>query len=322
MQIAAHVQSNYYDRNFIQNLNENLTSLSFSEIFLFALKQAKKVEISEVLKKICVSPPYFAFQEIYRYDSFLIAPINPQQVIEFESTPMSSAEAGRHLAILGSCSLAIDEVEKNYYLAHKALKKIGSDFKDTEKLYVVAYPNLSQNEKGSTSSAYTALVNQKGDIIFEMDILFQKVSVRLFNRIFKEHLRETQSIDYNPYEKVVRLVNITENNYGIKAELPLMSDSECSGHFDGAPMLPVGTMSYIITNHIGTFLRKVDGQENARYSLLSADLELFEPTNIRKREFVEINYGGKTDNVHNISWVVRGESGKERNRMQLFFTQK
>ena len=70
---------------------------------------------------------------------------------------------------------------------------------------------------------------------------------------------------------------------------------------------------------IGAFLRKTDGQPDAQYSLISADLELFEPTNLRNREFVEINYGGKIDNVHNVSWVVKSESGKERNRMQLFF---
>ncbi len=319
MQIVSQVDSNYYDRNFTKDSGENVRNLNFSEIFLSALKEAKKIEISDILNKICVSPPYFAFKEIYQYGSMLIAPIDPQQIIEFECTPMSSAEAGRHLAILGSCSLAIGEVEKNYYLAHKALKKVGSDFGNTEKLYVVAHPDFLKEGKNSISSAYTALVNQNGNVIFEMDILFQKVSVRLFNRIFKEHLRETKAIDYNPYERVVRLVNIVESNFGIKAELPLMNDEECSGHFDGAPMLPVGTMSYIITNHIGAFLRKTDGQPDAQYSLISADLELFEPTNLRNREFVEINYGGKIDNVHNVSWVVKSESGKERNRMQLFF---
>lgn len=286
--------------------------------------KVEEVSLEEILKKICVSQPYFAFKKIFKFEDVLIAPIQSEQAIEFEITPMPSAEAGRHLAILGSCCMAMLENEKKFYLASKALKRtvngpeIISD--KSKQLYVIA---VAKSLDRVECFSYTALVNEEGEIIFEMDVAFQKLPTKLFNRIFKEHLKPTNKIDFNPYaQNLVRLENTVENNFVVQAELPVIKDEYCAGHFDGAPMLPVGTMSYIITNCIGELLKKIDNTTKHQYYLRDADLRLFEPSNIRNKEFVEIRHLATEGDIHKLSWEVRSEAGNLRNTMQLSFAKR
>jgi hypothetical protein len=281
----------------------------------------ENILLENIFEKICVFPPYFAFKKVLRSRNVLIAPIEPEQTIEFEATPMASAEAGRHLAILGSCCFLDDENEAKYYLASKALKRSGKNhnflFDKSKKLYVIAAGKSSQKTE---CLSYSALINEDGEIIFEMDISFQKLSKKLFNRFFKEHLKPTDKIDYNPYKNCYdRLKNITEEGFVIKAELPKVSNDKCAGHFDGAPILPAGIMSYVITNQIGEMLKKIDNDNESNFYLLEADLNLFEPTNIDQKEFVEIKYLSKEGNSHKLFWEVKSESGKVRNNMKLSF---
>ena len=72
----------------LHNIAKDLTNI--------LLTKAEELPIPEILAKICVSPPYFAFKKIYKYDNVLIAPLSAEQPINFESTPMTSAEASRH----------------------------------------------------------------------------------------------------------------------------------------------------------------------------------------------------------------------------------
>jgi hypothetical protein len=315
-----HLQTASYEDNSLKIESMSKIDLISKNIASILTRNLQEVALEPMLEKIFVSRPYFAFEKIYQYEGAIIAPITPQQVIEFEMTPMSSAEAGRHLAILGSCSLAMDETEKKYYLASKALKKTVNINDNTcnksKKLYAVA---IAKSSAKMECFADTALVNEDGEIIFYMDISFQKISAKLFNRVFKEHLRPTNHTPANPYIHTPRLQNLVVNGDTIMAELPIMKDEDCAGHFDGAPMLPVGIMSYIITNHIGEFFKKIDGTKENRYHLLSADLQLFEPTNIKNTEFVEMKYDGKIGKVHKISWIVKDQNGKIRNTMQLSF---
>jgi len=64
------------------------------------------------LSKICVSPPYFAFKKIYRYGNILIAHIIAEQPIDDEIVTISIGEAGRHMAILGTCFVTLNQIEK------------------------------------------------------------------------------------------------------------------------------------------------------------------------------------------------------------------
>lgn len=286
------------------------------------LANSEKLPINSILEKICVSPPYFAFKEIYRYKEFLIAPVIPEQPIGNEITPISSAEASRHLAILGSIVLAFKEEEKKYYLATKAVKKIGDSVdKNTldkaTKLYAVAVPVSSATRR---VSARTFLVTEKGEIIFTFYIEFSKFSEKLFERFFSEHLAITRQVNYNPHAEIIELKDIIIKDNRLTAKLPTIKPEKCAGHFDNAPMLPVGILSYILINTIGKLWSKIEGGDsNIKYYLFSADMTLFAPTNIHREEIVEIDFLGKNGNIYNFSWLVKTQTGEPLNEMKISF---
>ena len=106
----------------MKNNQSNLTHFSYNRLKFVAdnllnilFTKAEEVSISEILKKICVSPPYFAFKKIYRYENILIAHITPEQPMNDEIGYISIGEAGRHMAILGTCVCTFNQNEKHYY---------------------------------------------------------------------------------------------------------------------------------------------------------------------------------------------------------------
>src|SRR5688572_30011137 len=76
----------------------------------------------DVHSLICVRPPYFAPEDVRANSTGVEAKGRVQQDPGRGPGPISGAEAGRHLAILGSCALARvnPQVERHYYLASAA----------------------------------------------------------------------------------------------------------------------------------------------------------------------------------------------------------
>ena len=271
------------------------------------LNSSKEISIDPLLNKIFVARPYFAFSKIYQSGDILISPVTQEQPIDFESTSMSSAEASRHLAILGSCALAINKEDRQYYLAVKARKKVGIDtinkniFYNSSQLYVLAMP-LFTNEK--EAAAITILTNLEGDVIFNFMIGYQLFSEKLFDRVFKKHSKLTQRLDYSPYREAFKLKDIIVDNNILKATLPIMKAEQCAGHFDNFPMLPVGVLAYMAINTIGYFLNNITQNNNLRYYLLSAEMDVFAPTSINEESELMVSYTKCEGNQFHFSWVM------------------
>ena len=70
----------------------------------------KSVVTEELFQFIMTRPPYFALQNMSydREKNVFLAEITPEQSLGAEIGPISSSEAGRHLAIAGLCHLALN----------------------------------------------------------------------------------------------------------------------------------------------------------------------------------------------------------------------
>ena len=316
------MKNNDFEFN-LSNFNKlHLVAKSLPNILLH---NSKEIPINPLLEKIFVSRPYFAFSKIYQSGDILISPVTQEQPIGFESTPMSSAEASRHLAILGSCALAINNEDRQYYLAVKARKKVGIDtinkniFCSSSQLYVLAMP-FFVNEK--EAAAITILTNLEGDIIFNFMVGYQLFSEKLFNRVFKKHSKSTESVNYSPYREAFKFKDIVIGNNVLKATLPIMKTEQCAGHFDNFPILPVGVLAYMAINTIGDFLNNITQNTNLRYYLLKAEMDVMAPTYIDEESELIVNYSGREGNQHNFSWVMNSMNSKNTlNTMSVsFFT--
>lgn len=209
----------------------HLVTKDFSEI----LKKSKEVSIEDILKKICVSPPYFAFKKIYQYEDVLIAPIDPEQDTGNEIGEISVTEAGRHLAILGSCLFAIEEKEKCYYLAYEANMKSLLDEDSTfqnnssDQMFVAVMKSEGIEDKVGSYG----IIFKNSSVIFDLDVKYQKMKERVFKKIFKNFAVDYQPKDASPYRSFpIDLKNLKISEESLLSILPKIGVENCSGHFD------------------------------------------------------------------------------------------
>lgn len=298
----------------IHSVVKDLDNILFNE--------AKEVPLDSLTSKICVSRPYFAFNKIYQFNKILIAPINKEQPLSFESTPITSAETSRHLAILGSCALGAINDERRYYLAVKGRKRAGNDLINEEYIskhsqtYALAMPLLLDKKE---ASAVAVLVNNKGQIIFNFKVGYQ-VFPKQFSRVFRNYYNPTKEIAFNPYFENLSFNQIVINDNILKARLPNLTIDQCAGHFDDFPMLPAGILAYMSINTAEVFLNHITNNPNLKYYLFHADMNVIAPISVDKKVELVVTYLGYKNNRYNFSWVMNDLStDKILNTMNISF---
>ena len=85
----------------------------------------KSIDNNYILERIGVQPPYYALNdlELDEENGIMSAKVPVEQSSEMERSPITAAESGRHLAILGCCLMGVINTEggKFYYLANSAV---------------------------------------------------------------------------------------------------------------------------------------------------------------------------------------------------------
>ncbi len=204
---------------------DNLLNILFNE--------ATEVSISVILDKICVSPPYFTFKKIYKYQNILIAQAKVEQPIDNEIASISIGEAGRHMAILGTCICAIDQGDKYYYLVKNAktslvIQDITSLCNNENDLYIAIESRYIDNK---IANAYGILFNTEKKVIYQLEASYNKVKTTLFSRLFKKHAEEIKPSKESPYRKQITFENKEINHEKLLFSIPEIEKERCAGHF-------------------------------------------------------------------------------------------
>ncbi len=292
---------------------------NFPEIF----RQSEEISVDRLLEKISVTPPYFAFSQCYRFEDLLIAPVHREQAIMFEAAPITSAETSRHLAILGSCAIGLEQTERHYYIAHKGRIRAGQQLNSFTSevdipLYAIALPLW---HKGKEAAACTMLVTATGEILFQSKIGYQVISRKVFRRIFRDYVSPTEHSLLNPYKSIAMLENVSIDGNVLTAQIPEITPQMCAGHFDDIPMLPIGVFAYMGVNMIGVYLREVNGQKSIgtdrRYNLVSAELDVYLPVPSGNDGTFRLTCHGIHKGNYIFSWVTRNSAGESVNRMDI-----
>jgi hypothetical protein len=310
-------------KNFEFNISEfNKLHKVAKDLPYILLYKVKKISVKSVLSKIFVSKPYFAFRKIYQFNNILIAPIEVQQDINFESSPIGSAEASRHLAILGASALGISQQERKYYLATRARKRATNGieynkfFHNSRPLYALAMPLFIE---GKIASSITLICTIDGDIIFNFKVGYQVFTEKLFGRVFQKHTQLTQNIEYSPYRDIPSFKDIIIDNNILQAVLPTISKLQCAGHFNNYPILPVGVLAYMSIHTLKEFLDNITKNNCLRYCLSFAEMDVLAPTSINEEAKLIINYCGEVNNEYKFSWVMKNYDDEILNTMTISF---
>lgn len=278
-----------------------------------------ELDVESTLEKIYVGRPYFAFDNLYKYNDVWVGKVIAEQSVGSEATVISSAEASRHMALLGSCALAEYTEEKKYYLAVVARMFCGGDIdiflnKSNKKkeFYVFAKKILLEDRTGHV---ITSIADEDGNIIFDFTIIYSIMRERLFEKVFKKHYKEDHVvITDNPYLSLDSLHDVIYlNDSVLKAVLKKTDPKNCVGHFNNFPMWPVGAMAYICIKTVEEFLKKIVQDSSLKFILHSARMDVFSPPIIDEDANFLLFYCGHdhSERVFRFSWVINSLSNSE-----------
>jgi len=143
----------------------------------------------EIFERIEIRDPYYALDDVTLYSNGMVtAKIPVEQPLGMEIPPITAAEAARHLAILGSCAIALTanfDKEKHFYLALKGdMKRIiyKEMLKKPDYLYGVATVQAIDKRKALVT---TELMTTKDEVIYKMDVEYYILTGRLFARQYQ-----------------------------------------------------------------------------------------------------------------------------------------
>ena len=263
---------------------------------MLELEKYKEIDF-ELRNKICVTKPYFALNNIKNIeDTIFRATVTIENINSEEQTFISAAEAGRHLAILGLTALASEnqKLEKHYYLATQALLIRGENsekifhFNDRErKLLILEAEVILLDLDKKIGKVKAKIFTEDDELIFSINVTYKIMKEDLFQKIFQSNYIEINSPEgENPYTKNCKIDNVSYNNTILQGDLGLVSASQCLGHFQNYPALPVAilcsAMSDFAAMHLFRLIKSIE-----KYSVFRADMTAYRLA--FAGEFIQLN---------------------------------
>lgn len=231
-----------------------------------------------------VRPPYLALSDMCVSTSGSVsASVVPEQPLGHELGGLAAAEAGRHMAIAGSCACASLEPSagKRFYLANRAILRRHSHASSLDGPLTVKATAISRDKRRAQAEA--AIADSQGSTIFTLEVGYTVLEERVFQRMFSAQRRDMRKHDRptigpfehlrkNPYLEPLSLVTTElDCNAGV-ALLPELKSEMCSGHFPMYPAMPVALLMWGLSSLCGAVLRVRCG-EKQRYFVESGTVQ-------------------------------------------------
>lgn len=206
----------------------------------------------DVTRRVCVRPPYLALRDLTIAGERLRAVAVAEAPAHTEVGPMPAAEVGRHAAIAGLLNAAAlqSDDRRRYYLAREAL----CVYQPNDAPYgapVTFDSSLLELDKRGCRTRVRALAG--GEPLATIELTYAILTDGAFERLFKRYGRPTPPAP-SPYGAL--LVEAFERGEDWAEQVvPALDPSQCVGHFDGFPALPVaqlmGQLAYLAGRLVG-----------------------------------------------------------------------
>lgn len=218
------------------------------------------VAYEEIRPHICVTPPYYALDDLVSPAPGMTSAVVPVQTSTGrQATLINVAEAGRHLAILGLCAAATTNPSagQHYYLAHRGVGRMHPPVGSLTTLRGTATARMSGRHR---AVAETRLHDAAGNLVAQLDLEYLVLSVPVFRRLMGTATEPDATAPANPYNAATPLVDIALDAGSGSAKLAVES-AMCRGHFDGYPALPVSVAGYATFSLFDHVLEAVAGPD-------------------------------------------------------------
>lgn len=248
------------------------------DLITHALENSTQEHIDMVSKmeKIAVQRPYFAFDRLCRMESDtwdIWGDFVPEQPLGHEVGPLAIAEAGRHLAILGSCAAALAQPaeERICYLAVHAFWALDSRSNARPPMGTLTARAQIVERSRKKVTAETELICG-GSIIGTLRVEYQVLSEKLFDALFNSYRQEeATAVPGPPYTRPLGLSPQSIKRHAVIARSDETAESHCAGHFPHYPMWPVAVVMYGLTQ-VFSLLLQTRLKQSFRFKVLEAEV--------------------------------------------------
>ncbi|WP_048959604.1 acyl carrier protein [Enterobacter bugandensis] len=229
--------------------------------------------------RLTVQPPYYAFSRVYAdaHSDGIYGDFIPEQPVDGEHGAISVAEAGRHVAILGTLlgeSLTTSN-DPGYYLAVEAdVSGAGESVRHAQPgEEMTAYVR----RRKSTANRLTVdgKLLYKNSLLFTFVVSYVRLGAIQFRFLYRDVVMPTFTVALpidSPWRQPVPLRILQEIHQGkLSAEINSHNPILCAGHFENYPMWPVAIVMTAATQLISTLLRQTYYSE-LQYRIISANM--------------------------------------------------
>lgn len=235
----------------------------------------------DLLSLIEVREPYYALNQLALTNGgHVSARVYAEQPRGYELGALAAAEAGRHLAIAGSCACASVQSKsgKHFYLANRAHLKRQSTPRTYEMDGLQVEANAVRLDTREAQAACT-LRDGNGHSLYTLDVTYAVMQERVFQRLFSAHRRDLRGderdhsevadsfthLRRNPYLQPFPLTPLRVDREHAVAQLDDLPADLCAGHFPMYPAMPVALLMYGLSSLSGEVLRARYGDQTYYY---------------------------------------------------------
>lgn len=237
----------------------------------------------DILRRICVSRPYFALTELASPEPGVVTAVAPVEMSRGQQAlPLAVAEAGRHLAIQGLCAVATlrEDGERAYSLARSAVATFAEPGLWPARMASARVEAAGEFLSRRRAAADTHLLGPDGQTCVSMRVEYDVLPERLFHRLFgapsvsiPAARSGADSVGHrSPYVRPLALDAITRDGRDVVAET-YVSPQSCAGHFDGNPFLPVAIACAALSTVTDLVVGDLTGSERTQWVARSLSVQ-------------------------------------------------
>ncbi|VVO42333.1 hypothetical protein [Pseudomonas fluorescens] len=237
------------------------------------------VDMAQMANRIAVQPPYFAFRSLYTLpDEWdIYGEFTPEQPQGNELGPLATAEAGRHLAILGSCAAARTQfaAARVYYLASHAQWNLHyRPVRLGQTPWMTARAKIVEQSRKIICAETQLLVD--GQPFADLFVSYHVLAEKTFDKLYARHRSPAPlPSGHSPYAEAFPLSVLELSDREITACSVDFSAARCEGHFPQYAMWPVAVVMYGMSQAMSRLLDHKMGRA-VSYRLLHVTLDAAE----------------------------------------------
>jgi hypothetical protein len=282
------------------------------------------VSDDELFARIEVCPPYFALRDVRRGDDgSMSAIVRPRQSLANEAGPISAAETGRHLAILGSCAAAFvnPSDSRHFYLAYDAELRRARTRVEVDYAGEMVVRARAQFVDASTALAVADLRTEDDRTIYTLVVFYLVVPENDFRALFAAHAQPDAPLEGrpDPYKDVIGLDDVSVWDTRLHGSLGRIDPYRCAGHFPGLPAMPVAFLMSNVVAAAARLLGHVLSREQFSFVIREASLRAENLAFTGERVDIHVEYQRFASGTHWLHCAAIAEGTKSVGQVHVKF---